>query len=47
MAESSSAITPKKDSDIQLGKLRHRFFKKLRKEVLMWGGETIDLAWTY
>lgn len=30
-----------------LNKLRQRFFKRLRKEVITWGGETLDLAWTY
>lgn len=31
----------------ELQKLRQRFFSRFRKEVLDWGGETIDTAWTY
>ncbi|MAD61330.1 MAG: hypothetical protein CMH49_07455 [Myxococcales bacterium] len=34
-------------SDQELHKLRQRFFSRFRKEVLQWGGETIDTAWTY
>ena len=30
-----------------LDKLRHKFFKRLRRDVISWGGEMLDLAWTY
>jgi len=43
--QSDDVLTPEQEEEIEV--LRTRFFKRVRQEVLTWGEESLDLAWTY
>ena len=43
--QSDHILTPDQSEELEV--LRDRFFKRARQEVITWGEEGLDLAWTY